>query len=60
MDTNKIIMTESTKKIVESEITVNLEDVTEQELVEAINATKKLVATITESGEIKIKQVLLG
>jgi len=60
MDTNKIIMTESTEKIVKENVNVDLENMTEQEFIQAINNTKGLVATLTESGQIKIRQILLG
>lgn len=60
MDTNKIVMTESTEKIVKENINVDLENMTEQEFIQAINNTKGLVATLTESGQIKIRQILLG
>jgi len=60
MDTNKIVMTESTEKIVKENVSVDLETMTEQEFIAAINKVKGLTATMTESGQIKIRQILLG
>ena len=60
MDTNKIVMAESTEKLVKESIQLDLENMTEQEFIQAINNVKGLVATLTESGEIKVRQVLLG
>jgi len=60
MDTNKIVMNESIEKTVKENITVSLEDMTEQEFIQAVNSIKGLNATLTESGEIKIRQILLG
>lgn len=60
MDKNKIVMTESTEKMVKEAITVDLENLTEQEFVNAVNSVKGLNAVLTESGEIKIRQLLLG
>lgn len=60
MDTNKIVMNESIEKVVKESIKVDLENMTEQEFIQAVNQIKGLVATLAESGEIKIRQVLLG
>lgn len=60
MDTNKIVMNESIEKVVKESIKVDLENMTEQEFIQAVNQIKGLVAALTESGEIKIRQVLLG
>ena len=60
MDTNKIVMNESIEKVVKESIKVDLENMTEQEFIQAVNQIKGLVTTLTESGEIKIRQVLLG
>jgi len=60
MDKNKIVMTESTEKLVKAAVTVDLENMTEQEFIAAVNGIKGLTATLTESGEIKIRQILLG
>ena len=60
MDTNKIVMNESIEKVVKESIKVDLENMTEQEFIQAVNQIKGLVTTLTESGEIKIRQLLLG
>lgn len=60
MDANKIVMNESIEKTVKENITVSLEDMTEQEFIQAVNGIKGLTATLTESGEIKVRQILLG
>jgi hypothetical protein len=60
MDKEKIVMTESTEKLVKEAIKVDLENMTEQEFIAAVNSVKGLTATLTESGEIKIRQILLG
>ena len=60
MDKEKIVMTESTEKLVKEAIEVDLENMTEQEFIAAVNSVKGLTATLTESGEIKIRQILLG
>lgn len=59
MEKEKILMTESTKELVEKEIE-NFEELDEIELVAKINATKKMRAVFKESGEIEVKQVLNG
>lgn len=60
MEKSKILMTEATRKIFERELPKNVEEMDVHELAALINSTKKLVAKITESGEIKVKQILLG
>lgn len=59
-DKNKerILMTESTKKIMDEVITEDIENLDNYELVRKINETKKLVAKLTESGQIEVKMVL--
>lgn len=59
MEKNKILMTESVKKLLEKEVE-NFEELDENELLEKINATNKMRAVFKESGEIEIKQVLNG
>lgn len=59
MEKEKILMTESTKELIEREIE-NFEELDEAELVAKINATKKMHAVFKESGEIEVKQVLNG
>lgn len=48
MDTNKIVMNESIEKVVKESIKVDLENMTEQEFIQAVNQIKGLVATLTE------------
>lgn len=55
----KILLTESTKKVMDEFITEEeLETLDECEIVRRINETKKLVAKLTESGQIEVKMVL--
>lgn len=55
----KILLTESTKKVMNEFITEEeLETLDECEIVRRINETKKLVAKLTESGQIEVKMVL--
>lgn len=60
MDKEKVIMNESIEKIVNANVNVDLENLTEQEFIQAINNIKGLNATLTESGQIKVRQILLG
>ena len=60
MDKEKIIMNESIEKIVKANVNVDLENLNEQEFIQAINSIKGLNATLTESGQIKVRQILLG
>ena len=55
----KILLTESTKKIMDEFITEEeLKTLDQCEIVRRINETKKLVAKLTESGQIEVKMVL--
>ena len=54
----RLLMTESTKKVVDELITENIENLDNYELMRRINETKKLVAKLTESGQIEVKMVL--
>jgi len=54
----RFLMTESTKKIMDEVITEDIENLDDYELVRRINETKKLVAKLTESGQIEVKMVL--
>ena len=47
MDKEKIVMTESTEKLVKEAIEVDLENMTEQEFIAAVNSVKGLTATLT-------------
>lgn len=59
-DENKqrLLLTESTKKVMDELLTEDLEALDDHELVRKINETKKLVAKLTESGQIEVKMVL--
>lgn len=54
----KIVMTESTRKVVE-EAVGNVEEMTEDEAIQKINESKKAVAKKTKKG-VKVKQSLNG
>lgn len=54
----RLVMTESTKKVIDELITENIENLDNYELIRRINETKKLVAKLTESGQIEVKMVL--
>ncbi len=55
----KVIITESTKEVVEEAIGEKLEDLTEDEVVQKVNESKKAVAKKTRKG-VKVKQSLNG
>ncbi|MBO4622498.1 MAG: hypothetical protein J5691_01290 [Bacilli bacterium] len=57
--TKKVIITESTKEVVEEAIGEKLEDLTEDEVVQKVNESKKAVAKKTRKG-VKVKQSLNG
>ncbi len=57
--TKKVIITESTKEVVEEAIGEKLEDLTEDEVVQKVNESKKAVAKKTKKG-VKVKQSLNG
>ena len=54
----RLVLTESTKKIMDELLAENLDELDNYELVKKINETKKLVAKLTESGQIEVKMVL--
>ena len=55
----RIIITESTKEVVEEAIGAPIEDLTEDEVIQKINESKKAVAKRTRKG-VKVKQSLNG
>ena len=55
----KVIITESTKELVEDVLGEKLENLTEDEVVQKVNESKKAVAKKTKKG-VKIKQSLNG
>lgn len=60
LEDSKILMAESTKKIVEEELDESFDELTDEEVVAKVQESKKVVATMNESGEIKVRQVLNG
>jgi uncharacterized membrane protein len=60
MTDSKVMITESTKKILEEELDSKIDELSEEELLEKANASKKVVTSVTESGEVKIRQSLNG
>ena len=55
----KVVMAESTAKVLEEEQIVVQEEDTVQEVVEKVNKSKKLHAKVTEGGKkVKVKRVL--
>jgi uncharacterized membrane protein len=57
---NKILITESTKKVIEDELNEKIEDLSDNELLKIVNESKTVVATQEKDGNIKIRQVLNG
>ena len=55
----KLIITESTKEVVEEAIGEKLDELTEDEVIQKINESKKAVAKKTKKG-VKVKQSLNG
>ena len=58
--TNRILMTESVKKAIKEQLQVDIEALTEEELLQKLRASKKFVVTLKENGTFKVKQVLNG
>lgn len=56
----KILISESTKKVLEEEFDESFDELTEEELLQKVNESKKLAVTIGENGEIKVRQSLNG
>lgn len=60
-DTNsKILMTESTKKVLEDELDDEIETLSDEELLKIIQESKIVAATQDAEGQIKVRQVLNG
>lgn len=57
---NKILITESTKKVIEDELNEKIEDLSDDELLKVVKESKTVVATQEKDGNIKIRQVLNG
>lgn len=58
--TNRVLMTESVKKAVKSELNLDVENMSEEELLKQLRASKKFVVTLKENGTFKVRQVLHG
>ncbi len=58
--TNRVLMTESVKKAVKKELNIDVEKLSEEELLQQLRASKKFVVTLKENGTFKVKQVLNG
>ncbi len=56
----RITMTESTKRAVEHALNANLDDLTDEVILEAIRNNPSFAVTFKEAGQIKIKRVLKG
>lgn len=57
---SKIIITESTKKVLEEEMDESFDELTDEELLKKVNESKKVTATMNADGEIKVRQALNG
>jgi len=57
---NKILIAESTKKVLEEELDESYDELTDEELMQKINESKKVTATVDADGEIKVRQALNG
>ena len=56
----KVLITESTKEVVEDELEKKLNEMDEQELMKKINESKVAVAKRDKDGNIEVKQSLNG
>lgn len=62
-DTNsnsKILMTESTKKVLEDELDDEIEALSDEELLKIVQESKTVAATQDAEGKIQVRQVLNG
>ena len=63
-DTNstnsKILITESTKKILEDELDDEIEALSDEELLKIVQESKTVAATQDAEGQIQVRQVLNG
>lgn len=57
---SKILMTESTKKILENELDDEIEALSDEELLKIVQESKTVAATQDAEGQIKVRQVLNG
>ena len=56
----KVLITESTKEVIEDELEEKLDEMDEQELMKKINESKVAVAKRDKDGNIEVKQSLNG
>lgn len=56
----KILISESTKKVLEEEFDESCDELTDEELMQKVNESKKVTATVSADGEIKVRQALNG
>lgn len=57
---SKILMTESTKKVLENELDDEIEALSDEELLKIVQESKTVAATQDTEGQIKVRQVLNG
>lgn len=57
---SKILMTESTKKVLENELDDEIEALSDEELLKIVQESKTVAATQDAEGQIKVRQVLNG
>lgn len=56
----RVVMTESVKKAIKTELNIDTEVLSEEELLQKLRASKKFVVTLKENGTFKVRQVLNG
>lgn len=57
---NRVLMTESVKKAVKKELNLDVDHMSEEELLQELRASNKFVVTLKENGTFKVRQVLKG
>ena len=57
---NRVLMTESVKKAIKKELNLDVENMTEEDLLAELRTSKKFVVTLKENGTFKVRQVLNG
>lgn len=59
-ENTKILMTESTKKVLEDELDDEIEALSDEELLKIVQESKAVAATQDAEGKIQVRQVLNG